>query len=59
MTNAQQVSGQAQIVWDLKLKTCLNILGINEDTLQNRIDEAPPLHETKRWQDTFGDMDFK
>ena len=55
MTNAQQVSGQAQIVWDLKLKTCLNILGINEDTLQNSIDAAPPLHETKRWQDTFGD----
>tara|TARA_Y100001963_G_C6736430_1_gene426658 strand:+ start:243 stop:1484 length:1242 start_codon:yes stop_codon:yes gene_type:complete len=55
MTNAQKVSGQAQIVWDLKLKTCLNILGINEDTLQKSIDAAPPLHETKRWQDTFGD----
>ena len=48
MTNAQQVSGQAQIVWDLKLKTCLNILGINEDTLKESNDASPPLHETKR-----------
>ena len=54
-TTTQQVSGETQIAWDFKLKTCNNNFGIDENTLAESIVAAPPLHTTKRWQDTFGD----
>ena len=55
MTKEQQTSGETRIHWDAKLKTCNNVLGIDDDTLSESLIAAPPLHLTKRWQDTFGD----